>query len=414
MVLLGMCSSLAAQVPVTGRVTSGDSAVANATVRVKNESIAVQTDINGAFSILASSAATLIISHVSFISKEVKVTGNAINIELEPSAAQAMNEVVIVGYGTQKKSDVTGAVASVDKKRLENLPNTNFAQALQASVPGLSIDQNSGGAEGNNNTIRIRGRNSITAGTSPLIILDGVPYGGSISDINPSDIESINVLKDASSAAIYGSRGANGVIILTTKKGSRGEPVISYDGFYGIQDISNLPRALTAEEYYQYKITREPNSITTSEQAVYDSKIFPDWVDLVTRQGSKMQHTLGVNGGGGKFRYYVSGTYLDVKGVAVNDDFKRLSTRINLEANIKKWLTLGSNTQLSHNDRSGLPATFADYQGAFRFNPLTTAFNADGSPTIYPWPQDLFSQTHWLRRWPTIPTKPIRSLPIII
>ncbi len=390
LLLLGACFSLVAQQVVSGRVTSGDSAVANATVRVKNASAASQTSNDGTFSLPAPPGSTLIVSHVSFISQEVKVTGNAINVQLEPSAAQSMKEVVIVGYGTQRRSDVTGAVASVDKKRLENLPNTNFAQALQASVPGLSIDQNSGGAEGNNNTIRIRGRNSITAATSPLIILDGVPYSGSISDINPPDIESINVLKDASSAAIYGSRGANGVIILTTKKGSRGEPVISYNGFYGVQNISNLPKALSPEEFYAYKNTREPGSVTTSEQAVYDSKIFPDWIDLVTRQGSKMQHTLGVNGGGEKFKYYVSGTYLNVKGVAVNDDFKRLSSRINLEANIKSWLTLGSNTQLSYNDRSGLPATFADYQGAFRFNPLTTAFNADGTPTIYPWPQDLF------------------------
>lgn len=388
--LLSICFAASAQQTISGRVTSGDSAVANATVRVKNATAAAQTDNNGTFSITATNGATLIISHVSFVAQEVKVTGNTINIQLQTSAAQSMKEVVVVGYGSQRKSDVTGAVASVDRKRLENLPNTNFAQALQASVPGLSIDQNAGGAEGNNNTIRIRGRNSITAGTSPLIILDGVPYSGSISDINPPDIESITVLKDASSAAIYGSRGANGVIILTTKKGSRGEPVISYDGFYGVQNISNLPRALSAEDFYQYKNTREPGSVTTSEQAVYDSKVFPDWVDMVTRQGRKTQHTLGVNGGSEKFRYYVSGTYLDVKGIAVNDDFKRLSTRINLESKIKKWLTLGTNSQLSHNDRSGLSATFANYQGAFRFNPLTTAFNPDGTPTVYPWPQDLF------------------------
>ncbi|MEJ7769743.1 MAG: SusC/RagA family TonB-linked outer membrane protein, partial [Chitinophagaceae bacterium] len=375
---------------ISGRVVAGDSAVSNATIRVKNTDLAAQTNRDGAFSIAAAPGSTLIVSHVSFILKEVKVTGSTINIQLEPSAAQAMKEVVVVGYGAQKRSDVTGAVASVDKKRLDNLPNTNFAQALQASIPGISIDQNSGGAEGNANTIRIRGRNSITASTTPLIILDGVPYSGSISDINPSDIESINVLKDASSAAIYGSRGANGVIILTTKKGTRGEPIISYNGFYGIQDISNLPSALTPDEFYAYKNAREPGSVTTSEQAVYDSKIFPDWVDLVTRKGTKQQHTLGVNGGGERFKYYLSGTYLDVEGIAVNDDFKRASTRINLEANIKKWLTLGSNTQLSFNNRSGLSATFADYQGAFRFNPLTTAFNADGTPTIYPWPQDLF------------------------
>ncbi|WP_256013842.1 SusC/RagA family TonB-linked outer membrane protein [Desertivirga xinjiangensis] len=379
---------------ITGKVTaSRDKApLPGVTVTVKGTTTRAATDINGNFRIAAGQNDVLVFTYIGFSNKEVRVSeanGNVLNVAIQEDAAK-LSEVVVVGYGTQKRSDVTGAVASVDKKRLTEVPNTNFAQALQASVPGLSVDQNAGGAEGNDNAIRIRGRNSISAETSPLIILDGVPYNGSISDINPTDIESIDVLKDASSAAIYGSRGANGVILVTTKKGTRGKPVISYDGFYGVQNLANLPNTLSPEEFYEFKKIREPNSITLSEQAVYDSKNFPDYLDLTTRQGNKMQHTLGVSGGGENSRYYVSASYLDVKGIAVNDDFKRLSSRINLETNIKSWLTFGTNTQLAYSNRDGLPATFAGQTGAYNFNPLTTPFEDDGSQRIYPWPEDVF------------------------
>ncbi len=376
---------------ISGRVVAEDNTpLSGASVGIKGGSLGTTTDTLGRFSIAANKGNTLVLSYAGYKQQAI-VVNNQTNLDIKLEASnKELSEVVVVGYGTQKRSDVTGAVASVDKKRLENLPNNNFAQALQSSVPGISIDQNSGGAEGDNNTIRIRGRNSITAETSPLIVLDGVPYIGSISDINTSDIESINVLKDASSAAIYGSRGANGVIIITSKKGTRGKPTISYDGSFGVQNISNLPRMLTPEEFYQYKLTRDPGAITTSEKDVYNSKNFPDWVSLVTRQGSRMQHTMAINGGGENSRYYVSATYLDVKGVAVNDEFKRISTRINVETDIKPWLTFASNSQLTYSNRDGLPAIFADYTGAYKLNPLTTAFNADGTPTIYPWPQDLF------------------------
>lgn len=386
---------MAQAVTVKGKVTDQNdkSTLTGVTVTVKGTSTRTSTDASGNYQLAnASPADVLVFTYVGFTTKEIGIStakNGTLNVTLS-GAVNSLNEVVVVGYGTQKKSDVTGAVATVSKERLNDLPNTNFAQALQGSVPGVSINQSSGGAEGQSQSIQIRGRSSITASTAPLIILDGVPYEGSISDINPTDIESINVLKDASSAAIYGSRGSNGVILVTTKKGSRGKPVITYDGFYGIQNITNLPDVLSPDEFYAYKQQREPNSITTTEQAVYDSKNFPNWIDLATRQGMKMQHTLGVNGGGENSRYYVSATYLDTKGVAVNDNFKRASTRINIESTIRPWLTFGSNSQLSYNDRGGLPAIFGDYTGAYRFNPLTTAYNADGSLSIYPWPQDTF------------------------
>jgi len=380
---------------ISGKVTDQEDqqAIADVTVTVKGKAIRVSTNSSGNYQIKATNTDVLVFSFVGYTNKEVRVAeakGNTLNVMLSSNITN-LEDVVVVGYGTQKRSDVTGAVASVDKSRLEQLPNTNFAQALQGSVPGVSVDQNSGGAEGNNNSIVIRGKNSITASNSPLIILDGIPYNGGISDINPSDIESIDILKDASSAAIYGSRGSNGVILITSKKGSRGKPVIAYDGSYGTQSYANLPDMLSPEEFYQYKRTREPNTpVTTSEQAVYDSKNFPDWVDLATRTGSRNQHTLGVSGGGESSKYYVSATYLDVKGIAVNDDFKRMSTRVNLEMNVTKWLTYGTNTQLSYNDRSGIAASFSGDYGAYRFNPLTTAYDAEGNLTVYPWPDDVY------------------------
>jgi TonB-linked SusC/RagA family outer membrane protein len=388
-------SAFSQESTIKGKVTDQNDklGIPGVTIIVKGTSKITTTDNSGNFAISTNASEVLVFKYTGFVTKEINAataTGGILNVTLTAEVT-TLNDVVVVGYGTQKRKDVTGAVASVDKARLDQLPNTNFAQALQGSLPGVSVDQNSGGAEGNNNSIVIRGKNSITATNDPLIVLDGIPYNGSISDINPPDIESIDVLKDASAAAIYGSRGSNGVILITTKKGVKGKISISYDGFYGVQKIANLPDMLSPEEFYQFKRTREPNTpITTSEQAVFDSKNFPDWVDLATRTGSRSQHTLGVNGGSENSRYYISATYLDVRGVALNDDFKRASTRINVETNVTKWLTFGTNTQLSYNNRSGLAASFNGDYGAYRFNPLTTAYDANGNLTIYPWPDDVY------------------------
>ncbi len=380
-------------VTITGNVTdiSTNKPLEGASVELRGTSTGTTTDANGNYSLnLPAREGTLVFSNVGFASQEIPV-GNSTTIDIQLSAASSsLNEVVVVGYGTQKRRDITGSVVSVDKQRLEQLPNTNFAQAIQGSVPGVTIEQNVAGAEGNDNSIVIRGRNSITASNTPLIVMDGIPYSGGISDINPTDIASIDVLKDASAAAIYGSRGSNGVILITTKRGSSGKPVISYDGFYGIQQIANLPEMLGPEAFYAFKEQREPGRITNTEQATYDSKQYTDWVGLATQNGVRTQHSLGVRGGGNGVRYYLSGTYLDVQGVAVNDNFKRASTRINVDVNVTDWLSFGTSTQLSYNTRSGLPADFDGNFGAYRFNPLLNAFDDEGKQLIYPWPEDVF------------------------
>lgn len=381
------------ELTVKGTVTDQASGnpLTGVSIGLKGTSQGAVSDVAGRYSLKVPSASgTLVFSYIGYVRREEPLNGRTtVNVVLAGNSAD-INEVVVVGYGTQKRKDVTGAIVSLDKKRLDNLPNTNFAQALQGAAAGVSVSQNAGGAEGNDNAIVIRGRNSITASNSPLIVLDGIPYNGGISDINPSDIASIDVLKDASSAAIYGSRGANGVILVTTKKGSSGKPVITYDGFYGIQEIANLPPTLNAAEFHAFKMHREPTAMTNSEQAIYDAGTGPDWVKLATRRGARTQHTLSVRGGTNAVRYYVSGTYLNVKGVAVNDNFKRGSLRANIDVNITGWLSMGTGTQLSMNDRSGLPATFSGDFGAYTLNPLTTALDGNGRPIIYPWPEDVY------------------------
>lgn len=392
-VLLMPFTLLAQGITVKGSVVdfAKGTSIPGATVGVKGSSNGAITNANGMFTMQVDKGTdTLEVTSLGYDRLEVPLRGRrTLHLALKANA-ENLNEVVVVGYGTQKRTDITGSVASLDQKRLEDLPNNNFIQAMEGAVPGLNISQTSSDAEGNNDAIQIRGQNSILASNKPLIILDGIAYNGSISDINPSDIASVDILKDASSAAIYGSRASNGVILITTKKGKIGKPVISYSGSYGIRKIANLPPVLSPAQFYQFKQTREPGAMTLSEQQVYDSKKFPDWLGLATRTGQRQQHTLSVTGGTEHTKYYVSGDYLGVQGVAVNDNFKRLSLRINLSTEVTSWLTFGTNTELAYFDRSGLPADFSGNYGAWLFNPLTTAYDSTGALTRYPWPEDIF------------------------
>lgn len=358
-------------------------------VKLKGTNQGTMSNGNGEYSISVSGGnPTLVFTYVGFQSKEIPAGANQIlNVTLE-MGDNALSEVVVVGYGTRKKSDVTGAIASFKTKDLETMPQTNVGQALQGKVAGLSISTNEPSAEGGNNNIQIRGRRSITASNGPLIILDGIPYFNSFSEINPNDIESIDVLKDASSAAIYGARAANGVLIITTKRGKSGKPKITYDANYGIDEIASLPDMMDGPTFYKTKVDRiNQAAISPTEQTSFDQGLTTDWVELATRTGSRQQHSLGVSGGTDDTRYYLSGTFNDANGIARNDDFSRTTLRLNLDSKISSWLTIGTNTQLASADRGGEPASFSN---AFSMNPLVPAFNEDGSINIRPWPEDPF------------------------
>lgn len=241
--LLGLSAPLAAQaVQVQGRVVSPQNApVAGAIVGVDGGTARTTTDAGGEFSISVPSAlSTLFVSAPGYSAMRVQLNGRTnVEVRLTPSTVQ-LEELVVVGYGTQRRQDVTGAVASVRSERLEETPTTNVVQALQGAVPGVQITTGGGGAEGSNNALVIRGRNSIRASNDPLIVVDGIPYNGNLTEINQNDVASIEILKDASSAAIYGSRGSNGVILITTKKG-RGEPRFSYEGYMGCRRSLTCP-----------------------------------------------------------------------------------------------------------------------------------------------------------------------------
>jgi TonB-linked SusC/RagA family outer membrane protein len=377
---------------VSGTVLDNTSSpLISVSVTVKGQQGGVVTDVNGKFTTtVPSDASVLVFTYVGYVTEQRTVGATRqFNISMTGDP-KGLNEVVVVGYGTQKRKDITGAVVSVDPKRLENLPNNSFTAALEGAVPGLVITQNSGSAEASDNTIQIRGRRSITASNSPLVIVDGIPYNGSYSDINPSDIGSIEVLKDASAAGIYGSRGANGVILITSKKGVAGKPVISYDGTYGIEKIGKLPALLTPTEFYDFKKARNAPLITASEQAVYDSGNFPDYFHLGTRTGNRDQQNISIRGGGNNSHFYVSANYLDVAGVAVNDNFRRLGSQVNVDVDVTSWLTFGTSNNLSYDDRSGLSPTFSGDYSVYTYNPLTTVFNPDGSQKIYPWPEKVY------------------------
>jgi TonB-linked SusC/RagA family outer membrane protein len=377
-------SSILSAQPVTlkGKVSDNTgNGLPGVSIVVKGTTTGTITDSDGKFTMtVPANAQTLVFSFIGMKTLEFPIgTQTNINVTLVEDV-MGINEVIVVGYGTQKKSDITGTVASLPKERLGMVPNLNIAQAIQGAIPGVMVQTTSAGAAPGE-SIMIRGRNSILASNDPLIVVDGIPYGGSLSDLNPNDVKSIEVLKDASAAAIYGSRGSNGVILITTNEGADSKTTISYDGKYSVQSFVKLPDIMDGKEFYDFKLFRLPTGMTQSEQDIYDSGKWVKWIDLGLRNANSQQHNLAVSGGNQNTKYYIAGSWLDVKGLIVNDNFKRLTTRINIETKIAKWLTIGTRTQLSTDDLSGAAP---DMDDLFFRNPLAQAYDENGNLTVTP------------------------------
>ncbi len=371
------------QMTVSGKVTDSQTgeAMPGVNILVVGTSLGAITDVSGSYSVTVTDRnATLRFSFIGYVSQEVAINGRStVDVDLI-SEVTGLDEVIVVGYGTQKKSDITGTVASIGKERLEKAPNISVAQGIQGAIPGIMVQNTSAGAEPSLD-IMVRGRNSIAANNSPLIVVDGIPYGGRLSDINPSDIESIEILKDASAAAIYGSRGSNGVILITTKQGMEGAPTITYDGYISTQQFTNVPVYMDGPQFYDFKNERLAAGVTTSEQAIYDAGAWVDWADLATRKGLGQQHNLSIAGGFGNTSYFVSGGVMNVKGIVINDDYLRSTGRFNLDTKITDWLTIGTRTQLTFSDKSGVAPSMYD---VYIMNPLAVPYNEDGTLTIQP------------------------------
>ena len=398
--LMGACSLLGAYSPVmaahaeasvqavqqskkiTGTVSDAMGPVIGASVVVKGTSNGVATDFDGKFSLNVNPGQTLVISYIGYITKEVKVDSKtSYSITLEEDK-KMLDEVVVVGYGTMKKSDLAGASFTMDEKALKNANVTNIDQAFAGRVTGVTAVQTSG-APGSASSIRVRGQATINAGAEPLYVVDGVifqsggqsgaDYGlgdklgnGSVSTIsplstiNPSDIVSMEVLKDASATAIYGAQGANGVVLITTKRGKAGEAKFTYDGSttWSRQtkrlDMMNLREFA---EYYNDLVAQ--GEITKADPAYSDPSVLgkgTNWQDAVFRTAFQHQHQIGAQGGTDKMKYYVSAGYMNQEGTIIGSDFKRISLRANIDAQLKKWLKMGVNVAYSQTDENLLKA----------------------------------------------------------
>jgi TonB-linked SusC/RagA family outer membrane protein len=344
-----------AQTRVTGKVTAEGKPFAGATVNVKGTTTATQTDNNGDFSILASPNSILEISAVGFTAVEIKVNNQStVSVNLQTSSTQ-MEQVVVVGYGTQRRKDVTGAISSVSAATIEKVPVTTAQQALQGRAAGVQIINNDA-SPGSNISVLIRGVGSLASGgNNPLYVVDGYPTTGGINNINPNDIASIDVLKDASATAIYGIRAANGVVIITTKKGIRNKTQVSLDAYISVQDKPKEYDLLDAQQFATLSNEVEAADLTHSYQGLPiwhtpNALHTVDWQNAVYDQGLTQNYTVGIRGGSDKVQAAMSFGYYDQKGIVIGSFFKRYSLNLNLDYQATSWLKSSTSVKYSYQD----------------------------------------------------------------
>jgi TonB-dependent starch-binding outer membrane protein SusC len=355
---------------VSGTVTdAGDgSGLPGVSIQVKGTNKGTQTGTDGSYKIAVPSNATLVFSFVGYVSQEI-AAGSRTMIDVKLAAdVKGLEEVVVVGYGTQKRKEISGTVTSVGSKEFNGGVLNNPLQAIQGKVAGLVISR-PGGDPNSRPTVRLRGVGSLTAGSEPLYVVDGVP-GVPIENIAPEDIESMDVLRDASSAAIYGARAANGVIIITTKRGKAGRTTVDYNGYYGQEMIARRPDIMTASEYR-----------AAAQQLGYrldDRGANTDWVGELTRTGASQNHNLGIGGGTENFSYRASLTYFKQEGIVRKSDLERTSVRINADQKaLDGKLNIGVNLSIINSKRNEVPGeVFVFAQTILPTDPVR---NADGS-----------------------------------
>lgn len=333
-----MCFGLAGAQTVSGNISDANGPLPGATVVVKGTATGTTADFDGNYSIEAGSGDVLVFSFVGYTAKEVAV-GNQDTINVVLEAANELEEVVVTGYGSQKEKEITSAVVSVDEESFNKGAINDASQLLQGKVAGLSI-YNKGGNPNAGATIRLRGLSTIGANSSPLVVIDGV-IGASLANVDPSDIESINVLKDASAAAIYGSRGSSGVILVTTKGGKAGETQVSYNGQYSVSQIANQISLMSPDEFLA--------------QGGRDLGSKTDWLDAVTRDAATQIHNVSISGGAGNTSYRASLNSRDVEGILLNSGFKQINGRMNLSTRVlNDKLRIELNTSFTDRDRKSV------------------------------------------------------------
>lgn len=369
----------AQSISVTGVVkdASGETVI-GATVREKGTDNATVTDLDGNYTIRVAPKAALVFSYVGYKSAEVNVGGRtSVNVTLQEDN-HTLNELVVIGYGTMKKSDLTGAVGSLAAKDMENAPVANIGQAMQGKIAGLQVVD--AGKPGDNVSIKIRGLGSIN-NCDPLVVIDGVPTDLGLNAINTADVERIDVLKDASATAIYGSRGANGVVMVTTKKGKEGKGRLAFATNMSFQNATKTPSLLNAAEYAALSNDMMANAgQQTNPDWASPAKLGKgtDWVDELLRTGYMQQYTLSYSGGSDKAHYYVSGGYLTQTGIVRSVDYRRFTFQENSDAQVLDWLKFSNNITVSA-DRKKQGSY--DMGSTYRALPTFAVKDADGEWT---------------------------------
>lgn len=400
LLMLWLPSVFAQSLTVKGKVSSktDGTGLPGVSLVVKGTTKGTTTDANGTYSLAGLSGnEVLVITSIGFDKQEVSINNRSVvDISLSEDA-KSLSEVVVVGYGTQKKSQLTGAISQVSAKQITELPVTNARQALQGRAAGVEVTQ-AGSKPGAGPQIRIRGRRSFNASNDPLYVVDGIPLSGGIDDINPQDITSMEVLKDASATAIYGSRGANGVVIITTKRGKAGKTQVSWDSYIGTNQELGHIEVMNGEQFAEFKresrraIGQYPLGPATADA---DAKIFEpvelesiklgrstDYVGGMLRQGIIQSHQIGVSGGSEKTTFNISGNVFQDVGVIKNQDFLRYTFRVNLDHQINKNIKIGTSTLFVASVRNG--ENFNPLGGAMQENPLGKPYDDNGNLIFLP------------------------------
>ncbi|TXK33303.1 TonB-dependent receptor [Pontibacter qinzhouensis] len=378
---------------ISGKVTDEKGeGLPGVTVLLKGTSTGASTSIDGDYSLtVPAGTGTLLFSYVGFQAQEVPINNRAtINITLATDA-RALDEVVVIGYGTVKKSDVTGSVASVRGEDLTAIPVTNALEVMQGKVPGLDLTVQSGQAGAGLN-LNIRGNRSVNASNQPLVLVDGIRYDGQL-DVNPNDIASMEVLKDATATAIYGSLGANGVILITTKSGAAGKAKVTFNNYYGIQSVNGYADIMSGPEWVQLRrearrTVGEWSSPDDDERILppaqyqnFRNGIWTDWADELLGKGSQQNYQVGISGGTDKLTYYFSTEYFKEKGLLRNDQLERYSGRMNISYKVLDNLKVSTNVQYTNRNRD---IRRDPLNQANKMSPLGRPYDDEGNFLVFP------------------------------
>ena len=387
----------AQSIPIKGKVTGPDgSPIIGASVSIKGQKNGTVTDITGTYKLQAPKNAVLTFSFIGYLPQEVPVNGRSdIEVKLEEDQKK-LDEVVVVGYGQQKKKDVTGAISSINSKTIMEVPVTNAQQALQGRTPGIDVLNNSN-KPGDEPRVRVRGTRSLSAGNDPLYVVDGIPFAGNLNDINPQDISSMDVLKDASATAIYGSRGANGVVLVSTRKGKIGKPQVNYSGMYGIVNSLGRTDMMDTQQYLAMK--REANRaaglyddnnpdasdakiFTATELANIKKGVNTDWQELMLDPGWQTRHSLGVSGGNETTKYAVTTGYFKDQGVLKLQSYERYNLHVAVDQMIGKRIQVGVSSLATYSMRKG--GNYNGMSASLKMLPIADPYDASGKLITYP------------------------------